>query len=57
MAFYERQCATGAFVYPIPKKLIFQTFTIPAKLQATLKLSNSACKAAKKLHKIIYWHS
>jgi len=23
MAFYERECTAGAFVHPIPKKLIF----------------------------------
>lgn len=41
MAFYESECTTGASVRPIPKKLIFQTFTIPTKLQETLKLSKS----------------
>jgi hypothetical protein len=39
MAFYERECAVGGFVHPIPKKLILHRHSnIPAKLEETLKL-------------------
>jgi hypothetical protein len=41
MAFYERECTIGAFVHLYQRKNFPQTFTIPTKLQTTLKLSKS----------------